>query len=402
VIRPIRLHLDTSDYGAMHVAVQGASTAHIRDKLKEMVHSGSLEIGLSYHVIFEFLQRATPQYREDRLARANLLRELCGQNAFPHPIDLGQGHYFSKDGVWFPRAELALFDVETLIQNLINTAVRDLQLRRGERRALSKRKHFVKWARDNPARVRQLIAVQPWAFPLGEGFIETGAFKRYLFGETTREEANGDILACFTDPMMMYVTWFEHLGRENPLAEISEQLANKIIALLTDLRDQVDNNIPVLRTEIKKALSAHKHIPEAREKLVQLDREVRKFSAETWSPHVLTEHTPGGWTKLVGEKSGLIAAQILYAFHKESRKIRRSDVIDLLHAMYLPYTDLWRGDRAFSDLLIKHKVDFSERVVTSLADLPKRIEAEFGSRLTLSGPAGASPRKEAFLKAPRV
>jgi hypothetical protein len=44
--------------------------------------------------------------------------------------------------------------------------------------------------------------------------------------------------------------------------------------------------------------------------------------------------------------------------------------------MYLPYTDLWRGDRAFSDLLIKHRVSFSERVVPTLVDLPDRIEAE--------------------------
>jgi hypothetical protein len=47
-----------------------------------------------------------------------------------------------------------------------------------------------------------------------------------------------------------------------------------------------------------------------------------------------------------------------------------------MHAMYLPHSDLWRGDRAFSDLLIKHGVNFSERVVPTLLDLPGRIEAE--------------------------
>jgi hypothetical protein len=116
MIHPIRLHLDTSDYAAMHVAAQGSSTAQIRDKLKEMVRSGHLAIGLSYHILFEFIQKATPQYRKDRLARAQLLRELCGNNAFPHPIDLGQGHSFSTEGVWFPRRELASFDVENLIK----------------------------------------------------------------------------------------------------------------------------------------------------------------------------------------------------------------------------------------------------------------------------------------------
>jgi hypothetical protein len=391
--RPIRLHLDTSDYATMHMAAQGTSAAYIREKLKEMVRSGRLEIGLSYHVLFELLQKATPEYREDRIERATLLRALCGQNAFPHPIDLGRGHYFSKDGVWFPRAELALFDVEKLIENLMNTAVHNLQLRRGERRALSKRKHFVKWARHNPKPLRQLIAVQSWAFPLGQGFIENGALKHYISGETTRNEANRDILWCFTDPVMIYTTWFEHLGRENPLAEISEQLANEVISMVTDLRVEVDNNIPVILTEIKKGLSEHKKNPEARKKFLQLDREVRKFRAETISPHLSTELTPGERTKIVGDKSWLITAQILYAFQKERRDMRRSDVIDLLHAMYLPYTDLWRGDKAFSDLLIKHKVDFSDRVVPSLIELPSRIEAAFVSQLTLCGSAvGAEVR----------
>jgi hypothetical protein len=72
----------------------------------------------------------------------------------------------------------------------------------------------------------------------------------------------------------------------------------------------------------------------------------------------------------------LIAAQILYAFHREGRPIKRSDAIDFIHASYLPLVDLWRGDKAFGDLLIKHKVNFSERVVSTLEELPLRIETE--------------------------
>jgi len=46
--------------------------------------------------------------------------------------------------------------------------------------------------------------------------------------------------------------------------------------------------------------------------------------------------------------------------------------------MYLPYCDLWRGDKAFSDLLIKHRVNFCERAVPTLASVPERIEIEIG------------------------
>jgi hypothetical protein len=46
-----------------------------------------------------------------------------------------------------------------------------------------------------------------------------------------------------------------------------------------------------------------------------------------------------------------------------------------VHALYLPHTDLWRGDRSFADLLRKHAVSFSDRVVPTLLELPARIEA---------------------------
>jgi hypothetical protein len=88
----------------------------------------------------------------------------------------------------------------------------------------------------------------------------------------------------------------------------------------------------------------------------------------------LTKNAPR-WKEIFGEKSGVLAAQILYAFHNDGRDIKNLDGIDLMHAMYLPHADLWRGDRAFSTLLINNRVDFYSRIVPSLAELPARIEA---------------------------
>jgi hypothetical protein len=97
-MRPIRLHLDTSDYSVMYRAVPGTMPERVRDALRQMARSGRIEIGLSYHVVFELLQKAEPKFREDRLERARLLTELCGRNAFPYPTDLGQGQRFSTEG----------------------------------------------------------------------------------------------------------------------------------------------------------------------------------------------------------------------------------------------------------------------------------------------------------------
>jgi hypothetical protein len=68
-----------------------------------------------------------------------------------------------------------------------------------------------------------------------------------------------------------------------------------------------------------------------------------------------------------------------FSITKATRK-KRSDAIDLLHAMYLSHTDLWRGRQTVSDLLIKHKVDFREFVVPELAELSRRVEIEIAKR----------------------
>src|SRR5271155_4010516 len=145
-LHPIRLHLDTSDYAAMYCAPPGSPEAKVRDFLKLMAERGKIQIGLSYHVVFELLQKAPPEYREDRLARARLLVELCGKNAFPYPTDLGQGYRFSTEGLWIPRIELQDFAVDNVVAHYADAVARQLNLSRQERRAFCKRRNFVKWA----------------------------------------------------------------------------------------------------------------------------------------------------------------------------------------------------------------------------------------------------------------
>ena len=123
-MHPIRLHLDTSDYAAMYCAPPGSDAAKIRAFLKGTAELGKIQIGLSYHVVFELLQKAAPEYRGDRLSRARLLVELCGNNAFPYPTDLGQGYRFSTDGLWIPRIDLLDFEVESVVAHYADAVAR--------------------------------------------------------------------------------------------------------------------------------------------------------------------------------------------------------------------------------------------------------------------------------------
>jgi hypothetical protein len=378
-MRPLRLHLDTSDYVVMYQAAPGTPEAHVRDQLRDSVRNGEIEIGLSYHVVFELLQKATPQFREDRLARARLLTELCRRNAFPYPTDLGHGPRFSTDGLWVPRVDLDDVEIERAIEHMMQIAPNHPGLSRHDLKILSKRKYVNGCGLSNPERVVAL-ARELWPFLFGRAIVEEGDLTRYLASETTRAEVNRKLWFYITDPVTIYEIWFEQYGRDDPIALRREQMANKFGAMLDELQAKLEE-AATLDAKVKEACAATGDqglSPEEREALLTLRASLKTFRSEMSSPHELCRQVPI-WKDYFGDQAALVAAQILYAFHREKRRIKRSDAIDFVHAMYLPYTDLWRGDKGFSDLLIKHRVNFSERVVPTLLQLPSRIEGEIAA-----------------------
>jgi hypothetical protein len=375
-MRSLRLHLDTSDYATMYRAAPASSAARTRDALKKLVHTRKIEIGLSYHVVFELLQKARPEHRADRLERARLLSELCQRNALPYPSDLGQGYGFSTDGLWVPRIDLEEVEIENVVQHIMHVITVHPNSSRYEQRVHAKRKYLGTWARDYPARASQLHA-QYWPFLFAHDFAADGDLGRYLSGDINREAANEKLRFHITDPVLVYATYFDLYGRDDPIAERRCAIARKLALMLEGLRGMLSDGAD-LRGTIDKALALEGEeelTAEDHAALTKLKADLKTFHAETLSPKELSRQAPA-WKNMLGEEGALIAAQILYALHRERRPIKSSDAIDFIHASYLPHVDLWRGDKAFSDLLIKHKVKFSERVVSTLEELPLRIEAE--------------------------
>jgi hypothetical protein len=359
----------------MHDAPPGSQIAEVREALADMARTGEIEIGLSYHVIFELLQRADPKHRENRLSRARLLTELCCQNAFPYPTDLGGGHRFSKEGLWQPRITLEDHDIEVILGHLIQAVLHDFEATPHVRRVAMNRKYFRTWAREYPDRFMD-IAARNWPVMFGKSLVEDGTFGRYVVGQLSRSEANRKLWFFINDPVSIYELWFEQCRWDCPILERRDNIAGKLVTMLEELRRTIASTGD-LRTRIAvelKAMGDEALSPDVRSQLMRLRKDVKTFREEISSPQQLCEDVPI-WKELFGDESALLAAEILYAFERDKRPIKHSDGIDFVHATDLPHTDLWRGDRAFADLLIKHKVTFSERVVPTLLELPSRIGA---------------------------
>jgi len=360
----------------MHDAPMGSPVAEIREKLTEMARSGRIEIGLSYHVVFELLQRADPEHRDNRLSRARLLSELCGLNAFPYPTDLGDGYRFSKTGLWQPRITLDNHEIEVIVGHFIEAVQHDPDATAHVRRIVTRHKYLRRWAEEYPNRFGP-IAYMSWPVMFGLSLVEDGTFGRYVAGAISRDEANRKLWFFINDPASIYELWFEQCNWDCPIMERRDNIAGKFVTMLRELRGMMAGTGD-LRTRITAELNATGDdalSPDARTQLLQLRRNLQTFREEISSPKQLCEDVPI-WKQLFGNESGLLAAEVLYAFERDKRPIKDSDGIDFVHVMYLPHSDLWRGDRAFSDLLKKHKVSFNERVVPTLLELPSRIEAE--------------------------
>jgi hypothetical protein len=215
-MRPVRIHLDTSDYSAMHDASRGSPVVEIREKLTEMARSGRIEIGLSYHVVFELLQRADPEHRGNRLSRARLLSELCGLNAFPYPTDLGNEPRFSKEGLWQPRITLDDHEIEVIVGHFIEAVQYDPEATAHVRRSVTRRKYLHRWAEEYPDRFTAL-AYKNWPVMFGRSLVEDGTFGRYLAGAISRDEANRKLWFFINDPASIYELWFEQCRWNCPI-----------------------------------------------------------------------------------------------------------------------------------------------------------------------------------------
>jgi hypothetical protein len=245
----------------------------------------------------------------------------------PYPTDLGQGYGFSKDGLWVPRTDLEEIEIERLVQHVMQTMTARPDLNSHQRRVLSKRKYFVEWTRSNPSKSMWLLE-DHWPLPFGRSFVESGEFRRYILDEITSEDANIELRFYITDPVAIYETWFEAYGRDNPVPERRDKIADKLVIMLKEQKEKSDDSA-ALKKQIKQAINdkgENALSTEQRDTLMALSRELATFRAEINSPEEISKHPT--WVNMFGDEEAQVAAQVVYGLYSQKRDIKLSDAID--------------------------------------------------------------------------
>ena len=97
---PLIIYLDTQDYIRLFNEPAGGPYHAILDQLLVLRDQGDIVIGYSWAIMLEFITRPTDEFREERVRRGQLVKDICGRNAFSYFSQLKQGARFPNNGFW--------------------------------------------------------------------------------------------------------------------------------------------------------------------------------------------------------------------------------------------------------------------------------------------------------------
>jgi hypothetical protein len=370
---PLRVYLDTSDYAAFSADPLPEGIRRIKEFLLSQVSSSRIEIGFSWAILNELIQDFDEEHRQNRVKRAATVKEICGTCAFCYPTELNDGRTFSRDGYWFPREAMA-FNIQAVEKAWMKAVGSNKILipNRSQRNALKNVKHRRKALQQHP-NLADLTRADLGLIPLTDEFVNGQYLYRFMIGEMSAEVANRELLKIVTDPVLYIVSWFDMAGKSNTFTKDMQVHFHRI------------------EEDLQKVIHASNEARRSLKEMKRLERDLYRLSAPA---EVIVNHKHAksklersidvrnalkGREKL-HELFGAFGLEVMAAYLNErvdpnGMKARSSDLVDIIHALYIPHCDLWRGDSTFSNMLIKRSVPYSDRVVARLSELPARIEA---------------------------
>lgn len=387
-MRPLVVYLDTSDIIQMYNSTPGSRARDVFETLSKRVGAGEVVVAISYVHFFEFIQKAQPGFRDERYARVDFLADLTRDWSFPFYMDLKDDSVVRQGPHWMPRESLEGFEIEKLVTDLHQRlcAAIDMfglgSISKKDRRKIKTRNGFIRFVRSRPD---VLSSVNENADRgIYENFFRSGVLRKYILGQLGRHEANS-ILGRSISLRAVYRFYFEIADGKNPITDGGKPLKQswdaqfrKLEDALKSARDLLGQSELLSKRASELARAPHRDVAYVGKDLKILTREriseIKRFlkSPVDFSGYSLVD---SDHASLVNDQFNANASAFVNStVQKQAMDFSQSDIGDILHSLYLPFCDLWRGDRRFSSVLRIADVPFSRRIVSNLLDLPQRID----------------------------
>ncbi len=390
---PKTVYLDTQDYSRIADAVHGrgdASLIPVYEKLREFARAGEYRFCFSYMIVSELLQ-FDPNGLDIARRKAAVVEELCGGNAFPTMFWMlaseiaGAG----KRRGFEPSRQMSTLDEVAFGGQWVRTELPDIETMfpkessgqtRYEKRAEElvgrrlNRRERRKLARPQSAEdVRNVILSSP-IYPIIAG---TPLFPKFVdaFRRKRMPEVAADFFRFVGKPTRLVLS-HDHL---HPMGFLNDQLKTLRASLhhtLTTLREKFD------RIAAESGRAAPRETREAmlsdvlQEQVVNLPKSLKEFLVRHGAPPAYFDHPD--FNQDIRELSfmatwhDLLLPYLLMVTDASPgrRGLRESDIVDFMHALYMPHCAVWRSDRYFVGLVAPIARRLGCQVVSRLADLP--------------------------------
>ncbi|MHB8471797.1 MAG: hypothetical protein ACYDC8_02875 [Gammaproteobacteria bacterium] len=391
---PITVYLDSSDFSLL-------SDPRRRTDSLDQIRSTLLGLAKSKHVRFVFsgahLIEMAPldaKFTPASIARANLLVELCGRNAFisfdrliaceieklanpsAEPLQA-----LSCDATWFPEFEELFTPVKWAdITREIDQEIKKHGLNRQQRRVI-KRKLLNE--HHTMPKIREMFSDSNNALDLNDILKlypmrpqDAKVIGRYTLGQATVKEAEDAFLESLRDPRWMMQWFAAHHDKLTPVTEWLRGPSRNITAQMKEMASQAKELLSYetifgskfkveLFTSIGWQAEQDKFLLNMANRFLAQDHHL---SGPCENVELVKRYCPGLSTTIRSLYSSL-----WNSIGNRPRTPLESDFIDATHAMYAPYVTFFRADRYMATQIRKHVGHLGTQVVSRLEELPDKI-----------------------------
>ena len=284
------VYLDTQDYIKLFNEPEEGPNHQVLADLLAYRDRGEIVIGFSFATIIEFITKPDAANRSERVRRGQLIKDICGRNAFPYPSAILEGASFPNDGMWMFSAGKKVMSAQQFRKQMHETLLEELAqiegLNRKQRRQLGRKSSLVGLIRMTGSTWGRKRS--DWGdFPISDELLQSRMVERFIKGECSNREFEERINAWFSDPAEYSRIVYDYADQPNVIAKCFGKATDEIERIMSTLQDYV-SSIQQLNEQMLKAraklVGAGMEKSEARKMTKQLS--IAQPNLETLGPEL--------------------------------------------------------------------------------------------------------------------
>ncbi len=364
---PLIVYLDTQDYITLFNEPDDGPNHQVLANILSFRDRGEIVIGFSFATIMEFITKPDMANRLERVQRGQLIKDLCGPNAFPYITDLAKGANFPNGGRWMFRRDEKVISAKRFRRQMHAMLVEQLAkaegLNRSQRRQLGRKASMTELIRKNGStwgRKRSDYA----GFPVSDEIVESRILERFMKGQCSDAEFERRMNAWLSDPAEYSRIVYDYADHPNAITEYFgkptddiERLAGQIQEVVSSIQEMNAARISTRSTLVEAGIDK---------------REARRLTKQFSLPHPDPSKLTARLESVVGKGRAGHFHHYFLRIMKPGYDFKRSDVMDLIQMCYAYECDLFRCDKAMADTFRDFE-PLKDKLVGRFADLPNRI-----------------------------